>query len=378
AIFGASAVVLNGTATVVTAGAALLLWRTARRLGSGTLGTGKWPAVAAAAAFWVWPEAAVWNSTREFGFRELTAAAGIGAILFTMRLLDGRATRDAAVLGLVLGIGWWSSPEFVYFGVAVGAAVGIAACRRVTRPHFSHLLVMVATFVVGALPWWWTNLHTHFASLSPSASPTYIHASYLGRLSVFFVKTLPMMFGLRLPGSGAWLGGRSGPVLYVLAAAVVAAACLWGLAHVRDPARTGHAACGLAVLAFPFEYAAFPATSFWSDGHYGVFVVPLVILAVVGCVVGRGRRLPDATYGPVRAVVMAAVGVVVLAALSLSTTAAFTSQFLGGDRRSFWRGPSDPNNPAEHASQVLEAAGIHDAYADYWVAYDLDFLGRWG
>ncbi|MGH8919223.1 MAG: hypothetical protein ACRD0H_13005, partial [Actinomycetes bacterium] len=50
AIFGASAVVLNGTATVVTAGAALLLWRTARRLGSGTLGTGKWPAVAAAAA----------------------------------------------------------------------------------------------------------------------------------------------------------------------------------------------------------------------------------------------------------------------------------------------------------------------------------------
>ncbi|MGH9093872.1 MAG: glycosyltransferase family 39 protein, partial [Acidimicrobiales bacterium] len=160
AIFGASAVVLNGTATVVTAGAALLLWRSARRLGPGTPGMGKWPAVAAAAAFWVWPEAAVWNSTRQFGFRELTAAAGIGAILFTLRLLDGWSTRDAAAVGLLLGLGWWSSPEFVYFGVAVGAAVGIAACRRVTRPHFSHLLVMVATFVVGALPWWWTNLHT--------------------------------------------------------------------------------------------------------------------------------------------------------------------------------------------------------------------------
>lgn len=372
AVFGASAVALNAAASVVTALGAFLLWRAARRLGRPTLA---WPALVAAEAFWIWPEAAVWNSTRQFGFREVTAAAGIGAILCTLRLLDRWSTADAAALGLLLGIGWWSSPEIIYFAIAVGTALGTAACRRDSRPSLRAFAVVTATFVVGAIPWLWTNLHTHLASLNPSSSPSYLPSTYADRLSLFFHKVLPMMLGLRVPLTGSWVGGRLGQVAYLAAAGLVVAACIWGVSLVRDPARAGHVGCCVATLLFPFAYSAFPATSYWIDGHYGVFVVPLMLLAVAGCLSWPRRPARHRQHAAARAVPVIG-AVAVLAALSVTTASAFSHQFLGGRPGTFWQASTDPNRLAIQAVQLLERRGVGYAYADYWTAYDLDFLSH--
>lgn len=362
AVFGSGPLALNATAVVVTAGAAILLWRTALRL---VPEDRRWLAAVVAVAFWVWPEAALWNSTREFGFRQLTMAAGMAAILLTLRMLDDWSRSSAAAVGLALGVGWWSSPEIVYFAVipvVVVVLVLVTGARRVPPAAFGAL---AAGFVVGAAPWLWTNLHTGFASLSRGSSPSYTPTTYGGRLSLFFHKAFPMMLNLRRTVSGAWIGGRVGQALYGLCLLALLGLCVAALWRARRSDGLGAAGCAAALLLFPFEYAAFPATSFWQDGHYGVFCVPLVLLVVAGAPPARLRRRP------VLPLIAAVTGAAVLA-LSLST---YDTQFLSASGwAGLFHGGPDPNGEARAAVRVLEADRIRFAYADYWVAYNLDFL----
>jgi hypothetical protein len=338
-VFGASATTLAATSSVLTAVAALLVGASARRLQPGR----PLLAVAAAGAFWVWPEAAVLNSTREFGFRELTMVAGLAAILLVGRLLDTRARRDAAGLGFALGVGWWSSPEIGYFAIAAGVAVllGLGHPRR--RPPVAAWAVGAGTFALGALPWIWANARTGLASLHPASSPTYQASTYAGRLHLFAVDTLPMMLGLREPGDGRWVVGGAGPTLAVVAAVVVVGASAAGLAFARRPGREVHAGCCAATLAFPLAYSTFPATSFWLDGHYAVFLTPLLVLSVVGLVPARPVRLPG------RVAVLAGV----LGLATATTLVAFDRTELGGD-------PSPPVPPPDGVGGQPER-GAHGA-----------------
>ncbi len=360
ALFGSGPVVLNATAAAVAALSAVLLWRVLLRV---VPQERRWLAGLAAAVFWVWPEAALWNSTSESGFRPLTMAAGIAAILLAMRTVENRSTRDAAATGVALGVGWWSSPEIIYFMVVALGIIGLEVWRHREAAWLRRLLPLAAGFGLGALPWIWTNLHTGLASLRLSSSPGYAPLTYTGRLSLFLHMVFPMMLGLRRPVSGAWVGGPVGRILYILALAALAALCVRGLVRIRrSPLQ---AACCAGLLLFPFEYAAFPATSYWLDGHYGVFCLPLVILVVAGGVSTALRR-PAVDLSAAAA----AIAVVVL------TITAYNTQFLNGQLGGLLKGGPDPNRAALTAIADLQTNGIREGYADYWVAYDLDFLSH--
>lgn len=364
AVFGSGSVALNATAAVVTAAAAIFLWRAALRLVPREHG---WMAALAAVIFWVWPEAAVWNSTREYGFRQLTMAAGLAAILLTLQWVQDQSLISAAGVGLALGVGWWSSPEIVYFAVMPAVMITVVLLRRRDRKPIQALGVSLAGFVVGALPWIWTNLHTGFASLSKGSSPAYSQTSYAGRLSLFLHKAFPMMLGLRRTVSGVWIGGRAGQALYVLSLVVLIGLCLVCLNKARHPAGMPAGAAAVALLLFPFLYAAFPATSFWQDGHYGVFCVPLVLLVVAA---SKPARLPWPPALP-------AVGVIAAVSALVLTLSAFDGQFLAQRGLAGLFHPSpNPNQASLTATRGLEANGIRYAYADYWVAYNLDFLSH--
>jgi hypothetical protein len=364
AVFGRGPVVLNGTGVLVTAAAAVLLWRAALKL---VPPDRRWVAAAVATAFWVWPEAALWNSTREFGFRQLTMAAGTAAILLTLRMVEDWSPLTAVGAGLALGVGWWSSPEIVYFAVVPAVMITVVLLRGWDRTRLPALGLAVMGSIVGALPWFWTNLHTGFASLSNGSSPSYTPTTYVGRLSLFFHKAFPMMLNLRRPESGAWIGGRTGQALYLLSLLALAGLCLAGLWKARSADGLGAGACVVALLLFPFEYAAFPATSFWQDGHYGVFCVPLVLLVVAGSAPSRVRWPPALP-------VLALAATAAVLALSLS---AYDTQFLPATGLSgLFRSGPNPNGEALAAIRGLESHHIRDAYADYWVAYNLDFLSQ--
>ena len=66
--------------------------------------------------------------------------------------------------------------------------------------------------------------------------------------------------------------------------------------------------------------------------------------------------------------------VVIVVVSSVFSVVAF-SQMVAGTG-SFFSNWGDPNAPTLAAIDHLEAGGVRTGYAEYWVAYDLDFLSK--
>jgi hypothetical protein len=381
-LFGHSAFVLGLTGVLLSAITAILTWRAARRLV-------RFRELAAltGALVWVIPDAAVSNSTREFGFRGVTMVCGVACVLLALRLLDGyRSWPDVCALGLFAGLGWWSSPEIAYFLLPAGLMVvgAVVSDGQSWRWWVPRVAAAVAAFFVGALPWLWANAQSGFASLKPSSFPnsaiTTLNTGFWGRLNIFGRLSLPIGLDLRRLGSGTFLFGGTGAGLrHALGAGVtVVVLVLTGAAVVFCALRGGRwLAMAATVLAFPFLFAGQPGTWFWSDGRYIVFLGPLLALNVApgleeltarlagnrSNAVSRGANLATLTLG---------------AALVMSMVLALFA--LAGDNQTsvsaLASGWGNPNAPVDRAITTLQAAGVQDGFADYWVAYKLDFLSN--
>jgi hypothetical protein len=180
---------------------------------------------------------------------------------------------------------------------------------------------------------------------------------------------LPMQLGLREYETGAWFTGNSAIRWFVESAvlATVALALLNGIAQ-----RGRVTALVIGVLCFPVVYSENPGTWFWQDGRYAVYLAPLLLMVTaVACDdIASWRRSRSWVRRLPSSEAMMAVFVVVSCALSLvafhNATRVTVSSFSSG-----WGYPDASSTAAVNS---LEKAGIVHGYADYWVAYKLDYL----
>jgi len=387
AVLGQSSLTLGLAPVLLSAVAAVLVWRVALRLvGSPAV------AVLAGALAWASPFPVVFTSTVEGGYRGVTLACGLAVLLVSLRVLDGKFHyAEFVALGLVTGLGWWSLPEIAYFLipaglVLVGAMVQSSRAGDLAR-WAGRAGVAVVAFIVGAFPWWWTNLGSGFASLDTSKFPgsiTPLNPGYGGRLRIFFKFTLPMYANLRRLSTGEWLFGGSGSsfhrVLVASAVALIAAVLVGAL--ILCFLRGGRCiALGVAALLYPFLVALQPGTWFWQDGRYTVYLGPLLALVLaVACVelaarIGGSAR-SGAAHGPSRRRVAGLSLMSVVVALSLALTMVDFHQSFSVTARGLVAKWGNPDAAAAATAGALEAKGIRTGYADYWVAYKLDFLSR--
>ncbi len=299
--------------------------------------------------------------------------------------------------------------------------------RQAGQPGWRWWVLAVAAGAGGAFPWLWNNVGSGLASLRvstyyvPSAAP-----GYVGRLGDVVRGAIPLLLDLRVPGSGSWVV----PVPVAVAVGVVATAVVVGCAGLSI-ARRGHGpALVLGVAAFPFLLALVPGMWLWQSGRYAVFLVPLVLLVVVvgadEAAGSRRRALRSvATGGPAGAAVAtggpagAAVATGGPAGAAVATGGPAGAAVATGQQvRRFAARPGGRPRPmvvglvtiglalavassavvlvdTEHGLvpagvsaqgagpdhlvvamvRNLQAAGVVDGYADYWVAYMLDFFG---
>lgn len=372
AVFGRTAFALGLTTILLSAGAALLTWRAALRLVSD-----RWLAALAGALVWVVPAFDV-TSTREYGFRDATLVGGLAALLLGLRILDGhRSTASFAGFGLVVGVAWWASPESVYFtlpaaALALGglvAAVDLGAAGRLARVGAAG-----AAFVAGALPWLWSNVRDGFQSFNTSAQQSPTDGSYASHLHTFFSFVVPLQLGVRYYDTGLPVfGGNAGFALEWVSGGVVLVALVLCLA------RRGRAqVIGAAAVLFPFVYAVNPLAYWWQDGRYSIYLPPLAALvAAIGCEELVRRTSRGARAGArhrARAAVRtsrarALLGVIVLVSLLGAVVGCFQVVT--------WPPPgptTDPNAATQPIVAALVHAGATTGYADYWIAYRLDYL----
>jgi hypothetical protein len=379
---------LNATPALLAAAAALLVYavlatsRVDRRL-----------AALGAAAVWVWPYAATWNSVREIGFRGALLCCGLLMILCALRAQQSRAGPTTwLLLGLAGGVGWWASPEIVYFVLPTlillvagwGRLYGIrSASRWFSLRRLAPLVLTPIGLVVGSLPWLYANIRSGFASVSVGSPPP-PGFGYGSRLSLFFNDVLPTQLGLRGVPNGGWIGGTSlGRVLY----GVVAVLLVLLLIRVAWMARRGRRAApllaaGAGLLTFPFLATLFPTSWYQVDGRYGVYLAPLLVLTVIWALpptalapavtpprhaTRRTRRVP----APVR---LALASVLVVAGALSTVALGHESAGIPTHPRAFFSGWTDPNALARQVITAMVTHHIRYAYGDYWTAYTLDFL----
>lgn len=363
-VFGGNPIALNAVPAILSGVTCLLVWRL------GLLVFRSRPAAALAGALaWVWPENNLWLSTRESGFRQATLVCGLLVLLFAARAAYRSARgsrRDWQLLGLVAGLGWWSSPEIVYF--LVPAAVLLLArhgrsLRAGDRAMWGRVARATIGAVIGALPWLYTNVQTHFLSLTQPTS----HTSYGTRLHVFATKVAPLLVGLRTEGAGQWL--LSAPVTRGIDAVGVEILIAAAVAAFWWQPRSRYLVVGMAL--FPFLYAAFPPNGFWNDGRYGAPLAPVMVVVLVGgtalLLARLWRRFPRTSLAT-GSLIGAAILTTVVASFNLSQGLPLRSW---AALTSFGH---DPNNGTRQLIGDLDALHIRYAYADYWISYDVMFL----
>lgn len=321
---GTTVVALKLVPIVLSAVAAVLVWRVGRRL------IGERPAQTAAALFWLGPAAYVWLATKEYEFYWASLCLGLALVLSALRLVDDPSRRiEWLWAGLLAGLGWWTSPMVLY--VAVPLAVWLVARHRAL---LRDAWQAVPTALIGALPWIVHNVGHGLPSLDQPPQPEHIgYAAGAGRL---FWHVLPIVVGLRRVRSEHWLLPLMPSVFAALAVAFVLA-LVWRRRRVPGLLLTF-------IAVFPVIYVTFPGRWWSGDARYALLLWPFLAL-VIACLLTTSAR-SIATM-----LVVALLSVAGVQSIGVTRPPVH----LGGDIRQ------------------LHEMGVDHLWTDYWLAYRLTF-----
>jgi hypothetical protein len=185
------------------------------------------------------------------------------AVLLVLRLREGPRDRDLAALGLVLGLGWWATPQV---GFVAAPLLGWLVWRH--RPVIRRAWVALGPALLGAAPWLvWSALHD-WASLQEPFDDT---GGYFDHLRTFVYATWPEALGLRAPFTLEWLPGELAGRALELAAV---AALVWIAARRRRSLEP----LVVVAAAYPFLQALSPLGSLNDEPRYLVLLLPFVTL----------------------------------------------------------------------------------------------------
>jgi uncharacterized membrane protein len=332
AVFGSSTTTLKAVPIGMSAIAALLVWRLGRRT------IGEPGATIAGLAFWVWPTNYVWLATKERGFYWACLILGLSFLLTVLRLVDRPDRRtDWLLLGLLGGLGWWTSPQILYF--VVPGLIWLAIKLR-PRQLLAGAPFAFGFAVLGAMPWFIWNARNDWAALVPTSHQ--FDKGYVGNIKVLFRHGLPVALGLNV--IERWIVPVVFPIIYV---AIIVGATIALVLRRQKPWFLL-----LVVVSFPLLWGAFPVSGVVGEGRYVMFILPAVTLLLV-----------YAARHPVAQVVL------LVAALAVSVD--------GVHRIRCCTSPAAPDVAMpRHTGPLIDALDAHHVThfdADYWIAYRVTF-----
>jgi hypothetical protein len=255
-----------------------------------------------------------------------------------LRLVDRPDRRtDWLLLGLLGGLGWWTSPQILYFVVP-----GLVWLAIKLRPK---QLLMGAPFafgfaVLGAMPWFIWNARNDWAALVPTSHQ--FDKGYVGNINVLFRHGLPVALGLNV--IERWIVPVVFPIIYV---AIIVGATIALVVRRRKPWFLL-----LVVVSFPLLWGAFPVSGVVGEGRYVMFILAAVTLLLL-----------YAARHPVAQIVL------LVAALAVSVD--------GVHRIRCCTSPAAPDVAMpRHTGPLIDALDAHHVThfdADYWIAYRVTF-----
>ncbi len=336
AVFGNSYLALRLVAIALVAVASLVVWRVGKR----TLGEPG--ATAAAAILWVWSPYDLVQLTQQQSFYASDVVYCGLVLLLALRIAERPDRLRIGLFGFVVGFGFWQTAQIVPI---VFPAVVWLTWKRAAWLREAWLAAVLA--VVGASPWLLWNAFHGWASLSVHSSAE----TYRQSLRLFVSPILPMTLGLRAPFGQEPLLGSTAPTYALYALLIVA--------FLAGAVRTRHRTVSILYVVgalFPFVYAVDRRTSFISGWpQYTVIVTPVLALLLAQVASRRWRAIALVTL------------------LALVTCISVPRM-----NRWFTLAQPVPYAPRDFSPliQTLDNLGIDRVYADYWIAYRLDFASN--
>jgi hypothetical protein len=337
ALFGASPLVLKLGAFSWFVAFLPAHYLLAREVGGTTLARLSTLLVAASPAFLT-----VWTIKAGGGYMALLCLGTIALLLTTRMLAEGLTVRRAAVLGLVLGLAWWTH----LLALAYIAPILLLLIVEFRHQMFSRAsAVFVAAGLIGSLPFWVYNILRAGATLrlnAPHPMP------FWPSLAGFFRTAVPVFLGTRPEGGTVdffRLGSAVGLLLFVIALVLP-----WFRRSRSDapPARHGRL---LLLVMFGFFPVLFAASGFGGVVSVPRYLIPLYSGIYVLLLVG---------FRPAAQLVLATLLLAVNLTGSFRTPAIDLATTLN----------AEPNTAL---IAFLHAHHVRTAYAPYWTAYRLTF-----
>lgn len=141
----------------------------------------------------------IWSAMARGGFMEVVCIGAMASILTLrwIRLAVPPLSLTAAIW-ILLGLGWWTNNQIVFFALPVTLCFLLLAVRSDSVSWLGkgkHALVALAGFLFGGLPFWLYNLRHSFASFEivKTAPATALWEHVEGLLTT----ALPMLLGAR-------------------------------------------------------------------------------------------------------------------------------------------------------------------------------------
>jgi 4-amino-4-deoxy-L-arabinose transferase-like glycosyltransferase len=332
AIAGSSWLALRLVPLALSIVALVLIWRVGLRL------LGERQAVGAAALFWIWPPFLIYQFTHEISFYASDVVFTSLLLLLALRIVERPDRLRVGLFGLALGIGFWETPQIVPIAVPLIGWIAWKAPRA-----FRHAWLAVLLAVAGALPWIAWNVAHHWSSFTIRSG---ISASYTTRLRIVESPLLPTMLGLRTPLTMTPV--IPGALVDVVYGSLVA---LFAFGAYRNR-RTVRSVLYVTAAVFPFLLAIESQAGDPGGTRYLVVAAPVIVLLVAQAMTTWART----------AAILA-----VAALLSFSWLHKTESV-----------PPEVPKAPRSIAPLIatLDRFRLNRVYAQYWVAYVLDFDTR--
>ncbi len=346
-VAGSSWLALRIVPIVLSAVAALVIWRVGRR----TIG----PRVAAVAAalFWIWPAFNIFQLTHQQALYASDVVYCALLLLLALRIVERPDYMRVGLFGFVLGLAFWQTAQIVPI------AAPVIAWTIWKRPGcLRHVWLAALLAALGALPWIVWNAGHGWESL---AMPDY--GDKVRSLRLLASPVLPMIVGLRAPFSAELL--LPSALTYLVYVGLVAA---FAFGAVKTRHRDVSILYFVAAV-FPFVYALSPKTSLaLGTPRYVVVLTPVLVLLVAQAATRYHR---------------AAAILVVAGAISVVTLHRMDSWFRAEPRpitQAIGLGPRHTVQwvPRDLGPLIagLDRLGIDRLYTDYWLAYRLAFDTR--
>jgi hypothetical protein len=330
-LFGPSWVALRIVPIALHLVAAFLIWRVGLRT------IGRTPAAFAAAVYWIWPPFLINYVTHAFGFYATGVAYCALLLLLALRVVERPDRVRVGLLGLVVGLAFWETPQIVPI------ALPVVAWTIWRQPRCLRALWVGAPLAaIGALPWLIYNLHHGWASVGLAAEAT----TYQSRVRDLVSPLLPMMLGLRSPFTAQLLLPH---LLTFLVYAILLVAFVIGAIRTR---RRNASILYAVAIAFPFIYAIAPQTRNTVEPRYLLIATPILTLLLAQL----------ATTYPRAIAALLIAGVVSAVTLHrMNEAVSRPNQF-----------DAVPRDLSPLVS-TLDRLGLDRVYASYALAYRLDF-----